>query len=52
MGSRALECDVDTDRESAERYERAELERKAERELADLRRAEQRERHDRERNEE
>ena len=54
MAVRALECGVDTDRESAERYERerkeaherAESEREAERELADLRRAEERERHE------
>jgi hypothetical protein len=57
VGVQALECGVETDRESAERYERerkeaherAELERNAERERADLRRAEERDRHDRER---
>ena len=55
VGEPALEYDVETDRESAERYERerkeaherAERERKKERELADLRLREAREQHDR-----
>ena len=58
-GGSSTECRVETDRESAERYERerkeaheqAERERKEERERADLRRAEDREQHDRERRE-
>ena len=56
-GIRALECGVESDRESAELYERerkeahdrAERERREERERADLKRAEEREQYDRER---